>query len=104
MKNPKYDYLVVGAGFSGTVFAREMTNRGKRVLVIDKQSHVAGNCYTEEKDGIHVHTHGPHIFHTKNERCAVHVCGHVFHLFLQYNNFLRHDFVYTDDIVLFFHG
>lgn len=63
----QYDYLVVGAGLSGAVFAHEATLRGKRVLVIDQRNHIAGNCYTEEQHGILVHAYGPHIFHTNNE-------------------------------------
>ena len=62
----KYDYLVVGAGLFGTVFAREMTNMGKKCLVIDKRDHIAGNIYTEEMDGIYVHRYGAHIFHTSD--------------------------------------
>lgn len=62
----KYDYLVVGAGLYGAVFAREMTRRGKRCLVIDRRSHIGGNVYTETVDGIPVHRYGAHIFHTSN--------------------------------------
>lgn len=61
-----YDYLVVGAGLYGAVFAREMTKLGKRCLVIDKRSHIGGNIYTEDVDGIQVHKYGAHIFHTSN--------------------------------------
>lgn len=61
------DFLIVGAGFFGAVFAREMTDRGKRCLVIDKNPHIGGHCYTEEVDGICVHKYGPHIFHTDNK-------------------------------------
>ena len=64
----KYDYLVVGAGLFGAVFAREAKNRGKSVLVIDKRDHIAGNVYTEEIEGIHVHKYGAHIFHTNNKK------------------------------------
>jgi UDP-galactopyranose mutase len=63
----KYDYLIVGAGFFGAVFAHEMTKRGKRVLVIDKRSHIGGNAYTEQIENINVHRYGAHIFHTSNE-------------------------------------
>ena len=63
----KYDYLIVGAGLFGAVFAREATNKGKRVLVIDKRSHIAGNVYTYEQEGINVHKYGAHIFHTNNK-------------------------------------
>ena len=62
-----YDYLVVGSGLFGSVFAREATNRGKSVLVIDKRNNVGGNIYTENIEGIHVHKYGAHIFHTNNK-------------------------------------
>jgi UDP-galactopyranose mutase len=60
----KYDYLVVGAGLYGSVFAHEAAARGKRVLVVDKRPNIAGNVYTEDIEGIHVHKYGAHIFHT----------------------------------------
>ena len=63
-----YDYLVVGAGLTGAIFAHEAHRRGKSVLVIDKRTHIAGNIYTEDISGIQVHTYGPHIFHTNNKR------------------------------------
>lgn len=63
----KYDYLVVGAGLYGAVFAQEAKKAGKSVLVIDKRSHIAGNVYTEAMAGIQVHRYGAHIFHTNNE-------------------------------------
>ena len=63
----KYDYLVVGSGLFGSVFAYEANKRGKKVLVIDKRSNIAGNIYTENKDGINVHKYGAHIFHTSNK-------------------------------------
>ena len=62
-----YDYLIVGAGLFGAVFAREAANRGKKVLVIDKRDHIAGNVYTKEIEGINVHEYGAHIFHTNNK-------------------------------------
>ena len=62
------DFLVVGAGLFGSVFAREMTDKGYRCLVIDRRDHIGGNCYTEEVDGIDVHKYGPHIFHTSSEK------------------------------------
>ncbi len=62
----QYDFLVVGAGLFGAVFARQAADRGKRVLVVDRRPHIAGNVYTEEVDGIHVHRYGAHIFHTNN--------------------------------------
>lgn len=63
-----YDYLVVGSGLFGAVFAQKMTSRGFRVLVIDKRSHPGGNIYTEEVEGIQVHRYGAHIFHTNDRR------------------------------------
>lgn len=60
----KYDFVIVGAGLSGAIFAREVTNKGKKVLVIDKRNHIGGNCYTENHEGINVHLYGPHIFNT----------------------------------------
>ena len=62
-----YDYLIVGAGLFGAVFAHEATAAGKRCLVIDKRDHIAGNIYTEEIEGIAVHRYGAHIFHTNNQ-------------------------------------
>ncbi len=62
-----YDYLIVGAGFFGAVFAREMTDNGKKCLVIDRRPHIGGNCYTEQIEGINVHKYGAHIFHTSDE-------------------------------------
>ena len=64
----KYDYLVVGAGLYGAVFAHEAKAKGKSVLVIDKRPHIAGNVYTEEIEGINVHKYGAHIFHTNNKK------------------------------------
>ena len=63
-----YDYLIVGSGLFGAVFAYEMNRRGKKVLVIDKRSHIAGNIYTESVLGINVHKYGAHIFHTADSR------------------------------------
>lgn len=64
----KYDYLVVGAGLYGAVFAHEAKMKGKNVLVIDKRDHIAGNVYTEEIEDINVHKYGAHIFHTNNKK------------------------------------
>ena len=63
----KYDYLVVGAGLYGSIFAREATNKGYKCLVIDKRPNVGGNVYTEKIEGIKVHKYGAHIFHTNNK-------------------------------------
>ena len=62
-----YDYLIVGAGLYGAVFAQEAKKAGKTCLVIDKRDHVAGNIYTEEVEGIQVHRYGAHIFHTSSK-------------------------------------
>ena len=61
-----YDYLIVGAGLYGAVFAREATERGKKCLIIDRRNHIGGNIYTEKTEGIHVHRYGAHIFHTND--------------------------------------
>ena len=63
----QYDYIIVGAGLFGSVFAREATDAGKNVLVIDKRNHVGGNIYCENIEGINVHKYGAHIFHTSNQ-------------------------------------
>lgn len=63
----KYDYLIVGAGLYGAVFAQELKKAGKTCLVIDKRDHIAGNIYTHEMEGIQVHQYGAHIFHTNNK-------------------------------------
>ena len=63
-----YDYLIVGAGLFGAVFAHEAAAAGKRCLVIDKRGHIAGNIYTEKVEGIDVHRYGAHIFHTNNKK------------------------------------
>jgi UDP-galactopyranose mutase len=65
---PSYDYLIVGAGMFGSVCAHELTKQGKRCLVIDSRHHIGGNCYTENINGIHVHSYGAHIFHTNDKK------------------------------------
>ncbi|HBI7846266.1 TPA: UDP-galactopyranose mutase, partial [Escherichia coli] len=62
-----YDYLIVGAGLFGCTFARLATDAGKKCLIIEKREHIAGNCYTEKKHGIHQHIYGPHIFHCNDD-------------------------------------
>ena len=59
-----FDYLIVGSGLFGSVFAHEMTQRRKSCLVIDKRPHTGGNVYCREQSGITIHEYGPHIFHT----------------------------------------
>lgn len=78
----KYDYLIVGAGLYGAVCARQAADAGKRVLVIDKRSHIAGNVYTRCVEGINVHIYGAHIFHTNNRE----VWDYVNH-FAEFNRF-----------------
>lgn len=87
-----YDYLIVGAGLTGAVLARELTDADKRCLVIDRRDHIAGNCYTEEVRGINVHKYGAHIFHTSDR----HVWDYV-NRFAEFNN-------YVNSPVADFHG
>ena len=63
----KYDYLIVGSGLFGSIFAYEANKKGKKCLVIDKRNHIGGNIYTKEVEGINVHEYGAHIFHTSNK-------------------------------------
>lgn len=78
----KYDYLIVGAGLFGSTVAHEATKNGKNVLVLDKRHYVGGDCYTEEMEGIHVHLHGPHIFH-----CSKKYLWDYINQFANFNNF-----------------
>ncbi len=77
-----HDYLVIGAGLTGAIFAHEAHKHGKSVLVIDKRNHIAGNIYSRDINGIQVHTYGPHIFHTNNK----HVWDYLNH-FTDFNRF-----------------
>ena len=79
-----YDYLIVGAGLFGAVFAREITDKGKRCLVLERRSHIAGNCYTENVEGINVHRYGAHIFHTSNKAVWKYV-----NRFTEFNNYVN---------------
>lgn len=63
----KYDYLIVGSGLFGSIFACEMTKKGRKCLVLERRNHIAGNIYTEEQEDIQVHKYGAHIFHTSNK-------------------------------------
>ena len=63
----KYDYVIVGAGMYGSTFARIATDNGKKVCILEKRHHIAGNCYSSRENGIDIHKYGPHIFHTSNE-------------------------------------
>lgn len=87
-----YDYLIVGAGLYGAVFAHEAKKAGKKVLVIDKRTNIAGNVYTEEVEGINVHRYGAHIFHTNNRKVWEYV-----NQFAEFNRF-------TNSPVANYHG
>jgi UDP-galactopyranose mutase len=63
----KYNYVIVGSGFFGSICAYELNKIGKKCLVLERRNHIGGNCYTEERDNINLHLYGPHIFHTSNE-------------------------------------
>ena len=90
----KYDYLIVGAGLFGSVFAYEMTKRGKKCLVIDKRDHIGGNIYTYEEEGINVHKYGAHIFHTSDKEVWDYVNS-----FAEFNNYINAPVaVYGDDL------
>ena len=62
----KYNYLIVGSGLFGSIFAYEMNKKGRKCLVIEKRDHIGGNIYTELEENINVHKYGAHIFHTNN--------------------------------------
>ena len=79
-----YNYLIVGSGLFGTVFAHEAKKRGKSVLVLEKRNHTGGNTYCEEKDGIRIHTYGAHIFHTDDKEIWDYV-----NRFVPFNNFVN---------------
>ena len=65
--NPKYDYLIVGAGLFGATFAWRASRAGKKCLIIDRRQHAGGNTYCQQTEGINVHQYGAHIFHTNNK-------------------------------------
>ena len=89
-----YDYLVVGAGLFGAVFANEMRKLGKKCLVIDRRDHIAGNIYTEEIRGIQVHRYGAHIFHTSDRRIWPYVND-----LAEFNNYINSPVaVYRDEL------
>ena len=90
----KYDYLVVGAGLYGAVFAHEAKKKGKKCLVIDKRDHIAGNIYCEEIEGINVHKYGAHIFHTSNKKIWEYI-----NQFAEFNNYINSPIaVYKDEL------
>lgn len=89
-----YNYLIVGAGLFGAVFAHEATKKGKTCLVIDKHSHIGGNIYTENTEGISVHKYGAHIFHTSNKEVWNYV-----NQFAEFNNYINQPVaVYKDEL------
>ena len=85
------DYLVVGSGFFGATFARLAHDAGRSVVVIESRSHIAGNAYTEQRDGIDVHVYGPHIFHTNDKKIWEFV-----NRFGDFNNFVNSPKAYRD--------
>lgn len=90
----KYDYLIVGAGLFGAVFAYEATKEGKKCLVIDKRDHIAGNIYTKETENINVHQYGAHIFHTSDRKIWDYVNS-----FADFNNYINSPVaVYKDEL------
>lgn len=84
MQNKKYDYLIVGAGLFGAVFAYEAGKKGKTCLVIDKRNHIGGNIYTEKMEDINVHRYGAHIFHTSDKKIWDYV-----NQFADFNNYIN---------------
>ena len=90
----KYDYLIVGAGLFGAVFAREAMDRGKPCLVLDRRDHMGGNIYTEEIEGIQVHRYGAHIFHTSDRRVWDYI-----NRYAEFNNYINSPVaVYRDEL------
>lgn len=90
----KYDYLIVGTGLFGAVFAHEMTKQGKTCLAIDKRNHIAGNIFTQQIEGINVHTYGAHIFHTSNKATWQYI-----NQFAEFNHYINSPVaVYKDEL------
>ena len=90
----KYDYLIVGAGLYGAVFAQEMKKAGKRCLVIEKRDHIGGNVYTERMEDIQVHKYGAHIFHTSNRKVWEYV-----NQFAEFNHYVNSPIaIYKDEL------
>ena len=89
-----YDYLIVGAGLFGSIFAYEAKKRGKKVLVIDKREHIGGNIYCEKIEGINVHKYGAHIFHTNDKNVWEYI-----NQFAEFNNYINSPIaVYRDEL------
>lgn len=80
----KYDYLIVGSGLFGSVFAHEAKKQGKKCLVVERRSHIGGNIYCEQKDGINIHKYGAHIFHTSNKKVWNYI-----NQFAEFNNYIN---------------
>lgn len=89
-----YDYVIVGAGLFGSIFAYEANKLGKKVIVVEKRSHIGGNCFSYEYDNYHIHKYGPHIFHTSQKYIWDYI-----NQFTEFNNFsLRNKAFYKDKI------
>ena len=91
MKKYIYDYLIVGSGLFGSVFAQIMNENGKKCLVIDKRNHTGGNIYTKEESDIKIHWYGAHIFHTDNEEV-----WHYINRFAKFNNYVNSPLAYSE--------
>ncbi len=90
----KYDYLIVGSGLFGAIFAYEANKKGKKCLVIEKRSHIAGNIYTENIEGINVHIYGAHIFHTSNKEVWTYI-----NQFAEFNRYTNSPIaIYKDEV------
>lgn len=89
-----FDFLIVGAGLFGAVFAHEAVKKGKSCLVIDKRAHIGGNIYTEPMEGINVHKYGAHIFHTSDESVWTYI-----NQFAEFNHYINSPIaVYGDEL------
>lgn len=84
MKLVRYDYLIVGSGLFGSIFAYEAKKRGKKCLVVERRNHIGGNIYCEQQDGINIHKYGAHIFHTSNKKVWDYV-----NQFAEFNNYIN---------------
>ena len=95
--NNTYDYIIVGSGLFGSVFAQQATEAGKNCLILERRNHNGGNCYTENIEGIEVHKYGPHIFHTSDEGIWNYV-----NRFAEFNSFINKPKVKYDDRIFSF--
>ena len=90
----QYDYLIVGSGLFGSVFAFEAAKRGKKCLVLERRDHIAGNIYCEKVHGINVHKYGAHIFHTSSREIWEYI-----NQFAEFNNYINSPIaVYKDEL------